>query len=141
MISVQKSSIFIMSCHFFAHRTEQSEMVLNLRLISMDVGRSENLEVRVVTWESKICLILKLDFYFQNLEFKTHQSLQIQGLMYKNFQQITEHHENGFFAQIKSNFKPGCYIENMHFYSVIISLLFKNFDWLFKRKFLQPINF
>ena len=62
----------------------------------MDVGRSENLEVRVVTWEPKICLILKLDFHFQNLEFKTHQSLQIQGLMYKNFQQITEHHETDF---------------------------------------------
>ena len=68
----------------------------------MDVGRSENLEVQVVPWEPKICLILKLDFFFfQNQEFKTHQSLQIQGLMYKNFQQITEHHENGFFPQIQ----------------------------------------
>ena len=34
-----------MSCHFFAHQTEQSGTVLNLRLISMDVGKSENLEV------------------------------------------------------------------------------------------------
>ena len=42
-----------------------------------------NLGAKKFTAVSYIANILKLDFSFQNLEFKTHHILQIQGLMQK----------------------------------------------------------